>query len=123
MSTLGNYRIQKVLNRVIEVIDNENNNLKNNIQFDISASNDYKGRCLHELSSCILPCKNISNEYSEKIRILHEKLALNSSLLKSYLDAARVVADLFKRKLHDMDADGTYHDKFSGSLDICKTNI
>ncbi|KAE9510781.1 hypothetical protein [Candidatus Liberibacter asiaticus] len=121
MSTSSDYRIQTVLKRVIAVIDNENKNLKNNSQFDISISNDHKGRCLHELSVLILSCEEISWDHLEQIRTLHEKLALNSSLLESYLDAARVVADLFKKQLQEIDADGTYHDGFCESLNQCKT--
>ncbi|AKK20387.1 hypothetical protein HUT03_03840 [Candidatus Liberibacter africanus] len=123
MSTLENYRIRTVLKRAIAVIDNENNNFKNNIQFDINVSNDLKGRCLHELSTCFLSCEEMSRDHAEQIRILHEKLELNSSLLESYLEAARAVADLFKKKLQDMDADGTYQDGFPKYLDTCKTDM
>ncbi|MFV0256320.1 hypothetical protein [Candidatus Liberibacter solanacearum] len=122
MSTLNDYRIQTVLKRVIEVIDNENKNLKTNKQFDISASNDNKGRCLHELSVFLMSCKYISCDHSAQIRILQEKLALNSSLLESYLNAARVVADLFKKRLQDIDTDGTYSNGCSGFFDTCKTD-
>ncbi|MBY7649316.1 MAG: hypothetical protein C4617_02180 [Candidatus Liberibacter europaeus] len=109
MSDLSDYRIQTVLTRVIEIIDNENNNLKSNIPFDISASNDHKGRCLHELSILLSSLgEDISSDHLEQIRSLHKKLSLNAYLLESYLSAARVVADLFKRKLQDIDADGTY---------------
>ncbi|MBL0848495.1 MAG: hypothetical protein EU981_00080 [Candidatus Liberibacter ctenarytainae] len=108
MSTLNDYRIQIILKRLMEVIDNENIHLKNHTPFDISASNDHKGRCLHELSLLFPSFKDISCDHSEKIHMLHQKLSLNAHLLESYLVSARMIADLFKRKLQDMDSDGTY---------------
>ncbi|AHA27767.1 hypothetical protein [Candidatus Liberibacter americanus] len=108
MPVLEDYRIKTVLTRAIEIIDDENKNLRGNIEFDISASNDNKGRCLHELYVLLHSLGEISSDHSEQIRILRKKLELNAYLLESYLAAARVVADLFKKKIQDIDADGTY---------------
>ncbi|WP_259345060.1 hypothetical protein [Candidatus Liberibacter sp.] len=112
-STTNDHHIRAILNRITELIDNENNNLENNIPFDMSVSNDNKGRCLYELSILFdkIDFAEISSGYVDQMRILREKLAVNACRLESYSAAARVVADLFKKKLQDMDADGTYSNR------------
>ncbi|MBB1248739.1 MULTISPECIES: hypothetical protein [unclassified Rhizobium] len=103
-------RIKTVLGRLELIIDNENERIGKDVEFDIKASNAHKSRCLYELT---MLCKDsapseLPNGLSTQMKFLKQKLMLNARRLEAHLNAVRTVTDILKTAAREQDGDGTY---------------
>lgn len=103
-------RIQSVLGRLETIIDNENEKIGKDPNFDLKVSNAHKSRCLYELTmlSRDTPHEEIAAGYINQVRAIKEKLATNARRVEAHLNAVRAVADLLKNAIREADTDGTY---------------
>lgn len=103
-------RIRSVLGRLELIIDNENDRIGTDPQFDLKVSNAHKSRCLYELTMLFrdTPIGEMAQNHLGHMHALKDKLALNASRVEAHLDAVRSVADILKNAMRDEDADGTY---------------
>ena len=106
----NDYRIKTVLGRLEMIIDNENERIGNDPQFDLKVSNAHKSRCLYELTMLFRATspQDLAVNHIEQMHSLKEKLALNARRVEAHLHAVRTVADLLKNAARDADGDGTY---------------
>ena len=106
----SDYRIQSVLGRLERIIDNENQRIGKDADFDLKVSNAHKSRCLYELAMLFRDTdpKELAKGYIEQMHGLKKKLALNAQRVEAHMNAVRAVADLLKNAVKDADADGTY---------------
>jgi len=106
----SDYRIKSVLGRLERIIDNENERIGNDHEFDLKVSNAHKSRCLYELTMLFRDSdpKDLAVGYIGQVHALKKKLALNARRVEAHLSAVRAVADLLKNAVQDADADGTY---------------
>jgi aspartokinase len=104
------YRIKTVLKRLEMIIDNENERIGQDPQFDLKLSNAHKSRCLYELTTLFRggDIKDMAAAYGEQLRALKKKLALNAQRVEAHLEAVRAVADILKNAARAEEADGTY---------------
>lgn len=111
MEVISNdYRIKTVLGRLEMIIDNENERLGRDPEFDLKVSNAHKSRCLYELTMLFRSTnpKELALGYIDQMHGLKAKLALNARRVEAHLHAVRSVADLLKNVARDADGDGTY---------------
>ncbi|MBB4064149.1 hypothetical protein [Gellertiella hungarica] len=111
MEVLSNdYRIKSVLGRLELIIDNENERIGTDPQFDLKVSNAHKSRCLYELTMLFRDTDQheIAKGYVDQMHALRQKLATNATRVQAHLEAVRAVADILKAAMQDEDADGTY---------------
>lgn len=106
----SDYRIKSVLGRLEMIIDNENDRIGRDPQFDLKVSNAHKSRCLYELSSLFRDTNpaELAASHLEQLHGLKKKLALNARRVEAHLEAVRAVAELLKNAVQNADADGTY---------------
>lgn len=103
-------RIRSVLGRLETIIDNENDNIGHDPDFDLPTSNAHKSRCLYELT---MLCRDTSPEefpagFSSQMKFLKQKLLLNARKLEAHLNAVRTVTDILRSAAQENDGDGTY---------------
>lgn len=111
MEVISNdYRIKTVLGRLEMIIDNENERIGKDPQFDLKVSNAHKSRCLYELTMLFRGTspQEFASAHIEQMHALKSKLALNARRVEAHLNAVRTVADLLKNAVRDADGDGTY---------------
>ncbi|MBT9371913.1 hypothetical protein [Rhizobium sp. CSW-27] len=111
MEVISNdYRIKTVLGRLEMIIDNENERIGKDPQFDLKVSNAHKSRCLYELTMLFRSTspQEFASNHIEQMHALKTKLALNARRVEAHLNAVRTVADLLKNAVRDADGDGTY---------------
>ncbi len=103
-------RMRNILGRLELIIDNENDRLGNDPEFDIKASNVQKSRCLYELTMLMKdPARNqVPDAFVGQMKHLKNKLALNARKVKAHMEAVRSVADILRNAVQEADADGTY---------------
>ncbi|MDI6838963.1 hypothetical protein [Ciceribacter thiooxidans] len=108
--TSSDYRIKTVLGRLEMIIDNENQRIGKDPEFDLKVSNAHKSRCLYELTMLCRDSdpRDLAAGYIEQMHSLKKKLELNAQRVEAHLHAVRAVADLLKGAVRDADADGTY---------------
>jgi len=106
----SDYRIKTVLGRLEMIIDNENQRIGKDPEFDLKVSNAHKSRCLYELTLLFRDTdpKELSTHYIERMHGLKAKLTLNAKRVEAHLNAVRTVADLLRNAAQSVDADGTY---------------
>lgn len=106
----NDYRIKSVLGRLELIIDNENDRIGKDPEFDLKVSNAHKSRCLYELTMLFRDTdqQEIARSYMEQMKTLRKKLTTNAKRVQAHLDAVRAVADILKSAVQDADADGTY---------------
>jgi len=106
----SDYRIKSVLGRLELIIDNENDRIGRDPQFDLKVSNAHKSRCLYELSSLFRDTDptQLASAHIDQLHGLKKKLALNARRVEAHLEAVRAVAEILKNAEQDADADGTY---------------
>lgn len=106
----SDYRIKSVLGRLELIIDNENERIGKDPQFDLKVSNAHKSRCLYELTMLFRDTDQheIARSYMKQMHDLRKKLAMNATRVQAHLEAVRAVADILKAAMQDEDADGTY---------------
>ncbi|MGV1759434.1 MULTISPECIES: hypothetical protein [Rhizobium] len=104
------YRIKSVLGRLEMIIDNENNRIGSDPEFDLKVSNAHKSRCLYELSMLFRDTDpaDLAVAHIEQLHGLKKKLVLNARRVEAHLEAVRAVADILKNAVQNADADGTY---------------
>ena len=104
------YRIKSVLGRLEMIIDNENNRIGTDPEFDLKVSNAHKSRCLYELSMLFRDTNpaELAVTHIEQLHGLKKKLTLNARRVEAHLEAVRAVADILKNAVQNADADGTY---------------
>jgi len=104
------YRIKTVLGRLEMIIDNENQRIGADPEFDLKVSNAHKSRCLYELTMLFRGTdpKSIATNHIDQMHGLKGKLALNARRVEAHLNAVRAVADLLKNAARDAEGDGTY---------------
>ncbi|MGF0537355.1 hypothetical protein ACQQ2Q_05115 [Agrobacterium sp. ES01] len=104
------YRIKTVLGRLERIVDDENQRIGRDPEFDLKVSNAHKSRCLYELTMLFRDTdpRELAKGYVEQMHHLKAKLALNSKRVEAHMNAVRAVADLLKNAVQDADADGTY---------------
>ncbi|MFT4183358.1 MAG: hypothetical protein QM636_15730 [Rhizobium sp.] len=111
MEVISNdYRIKSVLGRLEMIIDNENNRIGTDPEFDLKVSNAHKSRCLYELSMLFRDTNpaDLAVGHIEQLHGLKKKLILNARRVEAHLEAVRAVADILKNAVQNADADGTY---------------
>jgi hypothetical protein len=106
----NDYRIKSVLGRLELIIDNENNRIGKDAEFDLKVSNAHKSRCLYELSMLFRDTDpaEMAAVHIEQLHGLKKKLVLNARRVEAHLEAVRAVAEILKNAVQDADADGTY---------------
>jgi len=106
----NDYRIKSVLGRLEMIVDNENQRIGHDPQFDLKVSNAHKSRCLYELTMLFRSTdpKDLAGSYLGQMHNLKDKLALNARRVEAHLHAVRAVADLLKNAAREADGDGTY---------------
>ena len=106
----SSYRIKSVLGRLESIIDNENQRIGQDPEFDLKVSNAHKSRCLYELTMLFrdIDPREFAVNYVEQMHELKKKLGLNARRVEAHMIAVRAVADLLKSAVQDVDADGTY---------------
>ena len=104
------YRIKSVLGRLEMIIDNENNRIGSDPEFDLKVSNAHKSRCLYELSMLFRDTDpaDLAAHHVVQLHDLKKKLVLNARRVEAHLEAVRAVADILKNAVQNADADGTY---------------
>jgi hypothetical protein len=104
------HRIKTVLGRLEMIVDNENQRIGSDPQFDLKVSNAHKSRCLYELTMLFRNTdpKELAVTHIDHMHVLKEKLALNARRVEAHLHAVRAVADLLKNAAREADGDGTY---------------
>ncbi|QLF71317.1 hypothetical protein FE840_007445 [Peteryoungia desertarenae] len=106
----SDYRIKTVLGRLERIIDNENERIGKDPDFDFKVSNAHKSRCLYELTMLCRDTdpRDMAIAYVEQLHSLKKKLELNARRVEAHLNAVRAVADLLKNAVREADGDGTY---------------
>lgn len=106
----NDYRIQAVLGRLEAVIDNENERIGKEPDFDFKLSNAHKSRCLYELSMLIrdVDGPQIAQAHRQQIVDIKSKLAINTRRVEANLRAVKAVVDLLKDAQKKAEDDGTY---------------
>jgi hypothetical protein len=106
----NDYRIKTVLGRLEMIIDNENQRIGADPEFDLKVSNAHKSRCLYELTMLFRGTdpKALATNHIDQMHGLKSKLALNARRVEAHLNAVRAVADLLKNAARDAEGDGTY---------------
>lgn len=104
------HRIKTVLGRLEMIVDNENQRIGSDPQFDLKVSNAHKSRCLYELTMLFRSTdpEELAGAHIHQMHALKEKLALNARRVEAHLHAVRAVADILKNAARDADGDGTY---------------
>lgn len=104
------HRIKTVLGRLEMIVDNENQRIGTDPQFDLKVSNAHKSRCLYELTMLFRSTDpdELAGAHIPQMHALKEKLALNARRVEAHLHAVRAVADILKNAARDADGDGTY---------------
>ncbi|MGV1834861.1 hypothetical protein ACQZ6C_08880 [Rhizobium rhizogenes] len=111
MEVISNdYRIKSVLGRLEMIIDNENNRIGSDPEFDLKVSNAHKSRCLYELTMLFRDTNpaELAVTHIEQLHGLKKKLTVNARRVEAHLEAVRAVADILKNAVQNADADGTY---------------
>ena len=103
-------RIRTVLGRLETIIDNENDNIGRDPEFDLPTSNAHKSRCLYELAMLSRDVRpdEVPQTFSVQLSRVREKLATNAQRVSAHLDAVREVVSILKNAVQDLEADGTY---------------
>jgi hypothetical protein len=106
----GDYRIKSVLGRLEMIIDNENQRIGKDFEFDLKVSNAHKSRCLYELTMLFRDTNpaELATTHIDQMHALKAKLAINARRMEAHMHAVRAVADLLKNAVQDADGDGTY---------------
>lgn len=106
----SDYRIKTVLGRLEMIIDNENERIGTDPEFDLKVSNAHKSRCLYELTMLFRDTdpRELATTHVEQMHELKAKLTLNARRVEAHLHAVRAVADLLKTAVQNADGDGTY---------------
>ena len=106
----SDYRIKTVLGRLEAIIDNENQRIGKDPEFDLKVSNAHKSRCLYELTMLFRDTdpRELAVGYVEQMHALKKKLAINARRVEAHMNAVRAVADLLKNAVREADGDGTY---------------
>lgn len=106
----SDYRIKSVLGRLEVIVDNENERIGRDPEFDLKVSNAHKSRCLYELTMLFRDTspQELATGYLEQMQSLKSKLALNAKRVEAHMAAVRAVADILKNAMQDADGDGTY---------------
>ncbi|ANH02885.1 MULTISPECIES: hypothetical protein [Shinella] len=103
-------RIRTVLGRLETIIDNENDNIGHDPDFDLPTSNAHKSRCLYELAMLTRDVRpdEVPQTFSGQLGRVREKLAINAQRVSAHLEAVREVVTILKNAVQDLEADGTY---------------
>ena len=103
-------RIRTVLGRLETIIDNENDNIGSDPDFDLPTSNAHKSRCLYELAMLTRDVRpqEVPTTFSTQLGRVREKLATNAQRVSAHLEAVREVVTILKNAVQDLEADGTY---------------
>jgi hypothetical protein len=106
----SDYRIRSILGRLEMIIDNENDRIGRDPDFDLKVSNAHKSRCLYELSALFRDTDPalLANAHMDQLYGLRRKLTLNARRVEAHLEAVRAVAEILKSAVQDADGDGTY---------------
>jgi hypothetical protein len=106
----SDYRIRSVLGRLEMIIDNENERIGRDPEFDLKVSNNHKSRCLYELTTLFRDTDpaQLATAHMEQLHGLKKKLNLNARRVEAHLEAVRAVAEILKNAVQDADGDGTY---------------
>ncbi|MDP9837744.1 hypothetical protein J2T09_002501 [Neorhizobium huautlense] len=106
----SDYRIKTVLGRLEMIIENENQRIGHDPEFDFKVSNAHKSRCLYELTMLFRSAdpKELAANHVDQLHALKAKLKVNARRVEAHLNAVRTVADLLKNAVRDADGDGTY---------------
>lgn len=109
-ATPADMRIRNVLGRLELIIDNENERLGFDPEFDIKASNAHKSRCLYELTMLFRDTRpdQMPPAFIGQMKGLKDKLNTNARKVQAHMDAVRAVADIIRNVARDAEDDGTY---------------
>jgi hypothetical protein len=102
--------LASIIRRIEDAIDVETAGIRENLEFDIAASNARKSRYLYELSKAAgaLSQRQLGDEHRESLQRLRAKLEVNERVILAHLGAVKEVADLLQGAIQRAEADGTY---------------
>lgn len=103
-------RINGVLGRLETVLDQENERIGIDPQFNYQQTNDLKSRCLYEMTMLLRDNAGdaAGAPFADRLAMVRQKLEANSIKLKAHMEAVRNVADLLKEAASAAEDDGTY---------------
>ena len=108
--------VEKALERLEEVVDQETAALQARLAVDLKEFNDRKGRGLLELTRAMRHIEGAVPDQAALARFsrLRAKLELNRAALKLHLDAVREISTVVADAMRNADSDGTYSQSAAG---------
>lgn len=102
--------LASIIRRIEDAIDTETAGIREDLAFDIAASNARKSRYLYELNKAVgaLSPRMPGEEHRESLQRLRAKLEVNERVILAHLSAVKEVADLLQGAIQRAEADGTY---------------
>lgn len=102
--------IEKTMQRVERLVDNETAALRARTAIDLKASNNGKSQALLEFSLAIrsLEGRPLDADLVQRLGVLRKKLETNRAVLHMHLEAVREIADVVAGTIQDCEWDGTY---------------
>ena len=102
--------LASIIRRIEDAIDIETAGIRENLEFDIAASNARKSRYLYELNKAAgaLSQRPVGEEHRESLQRLRAKLEVNERVILAHLGAVKEVANLLQGAIQRAGADGTY---------------
>ena len=102
--------LDRVIERLEEVVDQETAALRNRTAIDLKAFNNRKSQGLLELNRALRGLDNPPKDRTVTTRLagLRAKLDVNRAVLETHLAAVREVATVLADAIRDAESDGTY---------------
>jgi hypothetical protein len=99
-----------VIDRLMQTLDAENEQIANRHRIDYRAFNQRKSQGLLELTRLIPAIEGVAptNKLLSAMSLLRAKLDANQRMLRVQLNAARKVSDIIAKAIQDGQSDGTY---------------
>jgi len=109
-STLSGGSIDRAIEYLGIIVDQETNALRTRAAVDLAGFNTKKNQGLLELNRALraLDAGATSRSVASRLADLRARLDVNRALLKMHLEAVREVASVVADAIRDSDSDGTY---------------
>ena len=106
-----------LIRRIQEAVDEDTQGIRNDVNFDVAASNARKSRYLYDLNRAARGVTEAGLRDDQKIALadLRRALVRNEQAIEAHLNAVREVADIIQSAIRRAETDGTYSaSEFSG---------
>jgi hypothetical protein len=102
--------VDKAVERLGAVLDQETAALRNHVAVDLSEFNDRKSQGLLDLNRALRLFEGGPVDQATLTRLsdLRVKLESNTSVLRLHLEAVREISDVMANAIRDAESDGTY---------------